>query len=258
MRLHTEIRGQGKELVLLHGWGMNAAVWQPVAEALCEQYRVILIELPGHGESEYDPQCHSLEAWTEACLQAAPAEATWIGWSLGGQLAQCAALMAPHRVNGLVLVSASPRFVIGEGWPHAMSGVTLKLFAKALMRDHHQTLERFLSLQVQGDEAARDTLRLLRKDIAQRREANPRALEHGLDLLRDVDLRDQISRIECPTLWLLGERDTLVPVDLGDELEQLMPNSEVLILQKCAHAPFLSHPRQCLRALHYFLESDHG
>ncbi|MCW8906483.1 MAG: pimeloyl-ACP methyl ester esterase BioH [Sedimenticola sp.] len=257
MKLHSETRGQGDELVMLHGWGMNAAVWQPVADILAERYRVTLVELPGHGGSEYDSSCSQLDQWTSACLEAAPERATWIGWSLGGQLAQHAALLAPERINRLVLVASSPRFVVDEGWPHAMSQVTLNLFAKALLRDHHQTLERFLSLQVQGDEAARETLRLLRKEIAQRREADPTALEHGLDLLRDVDLRDQLLQISCPTLWLLGERDTLVPADLGDDLERLMPEAEVLILQGCAHAPFLSHPRQCLRALDHFLESHH-
>jgi len=258
VKLHTETRGQGPELVLLHGWGMNAAVWQPVADILAERYRVTLIELPGHGGSEYDSTLSRLDHWTSACLQAAPQQATWIGWSLGGQLAQRAALLAPQRIDRLVLVASSPRFVVDQGWPHAMSLLTLKQFARALLRDHHQTLERFLSLQVQGDEAARETLRLLRKEIAQRREANPTALEHGLDLLRDVDLRDQLRQIRCPVLWLLGERDTLVPADLGDDLEALMPQAEVLILQGCAHAPFLSHPRQCLRALDHFLESHHG
>ena len=258
MKLHTETQGQGPELVLLHGWGMNAAVWQPVADELSERYRITLVEMPGHGGSEYDASRSQLDHWTAACLEAAPEQATWVGWSLGGQLAQRAALVAPERIRRLVLVASSPRFVTDKGWPHAMSLVTLKLFARALVHDHHQTLERFLSLQVQGDEAARETLRLLRKDIALRREADPLALEHGLDLLREVDLRGQLQQIRCPTLWLLGERDTLVPADLGDELETLMPRAEVLILQGCAHAPFLSHPRQCLRALNHFLESDDG
>lgn len=255
MKLHTETQGQGPELVMLHGWGMNAAVWQPVAESLSEHYRITLIEMPGHGGSEYHAGRPDLDQWTAACLEAAPAEATWLGWSLGGQLAQRAALLAPERIQRLVLVTSSPRFVVDKGWPHAMSLVTLKLFAEALVRDPHQTLERFLSLQVQGDEAARETLRLLRNDIALRREADPLALAHGLELLRDVDLRGQLQQISCPALWLLGECDTLVPADLGDELEILMPQAEVLILQGCAHAPFLSHPRQCLRALNHFLES---
>ncbi|WP_428605457.1 pimeloyl-ACP methyl ester esterase BioH [Sedimenticola sp.] len=258
MKLSVETTGNGPDLVLLHGWGMNGAVWSPVLDSLSRDFRISVIELPGHGLSGYDPNWTDLDSWVEACLRAAPAKATWIGWSLGGQLAQRAALMAPDRIEGLVLVTASPRFVAGEGWPHAMALNTLMQFARALSRDHHQTLERFLSLQVQGDEAARETLRLLRQDIALRPEADPLALEQGLELLRTVDLRPGLGDIRCPTLWLFGERDTLVPADVCDELERLMPAAEILILQGCAHAPFLSHPRPCLRALKHFLGSDHA
>ncbi|MCW8944078.1 MAG: pimeloyl-ACP methyl ester esterase BioH [Sedimenticola sp.] len=256
MKLFHETTGQGPDLVLLHGWGMNAAVWSPVVASLSQHYRVTIIEMPGHGASDYDPDRFRLDDWVQACLDVAPAQAVWIGWSLGGQLAQRAVVLEPERVTKLVLVTSSPKFVVGEQWPHAMALNTLKLFAKALSRDPHQTLERFLSLQVQGDEAARETLRLLRQDIALRPEANPLALEHGLDLLLDVDLRDGLALIKCPTLWLFGERDTLVPADLCDEIEQMMPAAEILILQGCAHAPFLSHPQSCLRALNHFLGSN--
>ncbi|MCW8890642.1 MAG: pimeloyl-ACP methyl ester esterase BioH [Sedimenticola sp.] len=253
MKLFHKTTGEGPDLVLLHGWGMNAAVWSPVAESLARHYRVTIIEMPGHGASDYAVDRYTLDDWVQACLAVAPQEAVWVGWSLGGQLAQRAAVLAPERIAKLVLVTSSPKFVIGEQWPHAMALNTLKLFAKALSRDPHQTLERFLSLQVQGDEAARETLRLLRKDIALRPEANPVALEHGLDLLLDVDLRAGLRDIQCPTLWLFGERDTLVPADLCDEIEQMMPDAEILILQGCAHAPFLSHPQACLRAMNHFL-----
>lgn len=258
MKLSVEIAGGGPDLVLLHGWGMNAAVWSPVVAELSNSWRVTLIELPGHGASSYDAARPSLDDWVDACLAVAPQRAAWIGWSLGGQLALRAAVRAPERIATLAMVTASPRFVVGDDWPHAMAQATLQQFARALQRNHHQTLERFLSLQVQGDDSARETLRLLRQDIAARPEADPIALEHGLDLLRSVDLRAELPDIRCPTLWLFGERDTLVPVAVCDELERLMPTAEILILQGCAHAPFLSHPRQCLRALNHFLEPEHA
>lgn len=258
LKLYSTTTGNGPDLVLLHGWGMNVAVWRPVAESLARHYRITIIELPGHGASEYDRNQAGLDDWVKACLAVAPERAAWIGWSLGGQLAQRAAVLAPDCIAKLVLVTSSPRFVVDDDWPHAMALATLKLFAKALSRDHHQTLERFLSLQVQGDDAARETLRLLRQDIALRPEADPLALEHGLNLLLNVDLREGLTAIQCPMLWLFGERDTLVPADLCDEIEGILPDAEILILQGCAHAPFLSHPQQSLRALQHFLGSHHA
>ncbi|OOZ36556.1 pimeloyl-ACP methyl ester esterase BioH [Solemya velesiana gill symbiont] len=253
MKLYSETTGSGAELVLIHGWGMNAAVWSPLMEHLTVDHRVTVIELPGHGGSEYDANEASLDAWADACLEAAPERAIWVSWSLGGQVAQRAAVMAPQRIEKLALVASTPSFVQREDWPHAMDHDTLGSFAQALVKTPAQTLERFLSLQVRGDEEARHTLRLLRQELTERPEAEPMALEHGLDLLLNVDLRDQLASISCPVLWLLGERDTLVPVGVADELEILQPGADILVLGGCAHAPFLSHTEKSLRALAGFI-----
>ncbi|MES9900713.1 MAG: pimeloyl-ACP methyl ester esterase BioH [Sedimenticola sp.] len=253
MKLSTETIGSGPDLVLLHGWGMNTAVWSPLVELLKHRFRITLIEMPGHGGSDYAPEKQHFEDWVDACLDAAPDAAIWIGWSLGGQLAQRAAVKAPSRVVRLVLMTSSPRFVQGEAWDHAMERAVLKLFAKALVKDHAQTLGRFLSLQVQGDDDARETLRALRSDITARPEPNPQALEHGLDMLLTVDLRDQLSSVICPALWLLGERDTLVPAAVDGDIRSLMPGAEIEVIPGAAHAPFLSHPEACLKAFDHFL-----
>ncbi len=255
MRLHREVRGEGPDLVLLHGWGMNTAVWSTLLPELEGRFRVTLIELPGHGGSEYDHQNNGFDDWVAPCLDAAPERAIWIGWSLGGQIAQRAAVLAPGRVSQLVLVASTPRFVQGSDWPHAMEENTLRGFARSLAGNHRQTLERFLSLQVKGDDDVRRTLRLLRQEIGQRPEPDPRALEQGLEFLLNVDLREGVERLACPVLWLLGERDTLAPADVGESIEALLPGSDVLIIQGAAHAPFLSHPRECLRVMDHFLET---
>ena len=254
MKLYTRVLGQGPDLVLLHGWGMNEVVWSAIVPNLAHRHRVTLVELPGHGGSDYDPAWNSLESWASACLEVMPKQADWIGWSLGGHLALRAALDAPHRVRKLLLVNSSPRFVKGPGWPHAVDEPTLRQFSVALKRNHQQTLARFLSLQVQGDEAARESLRLLRSDLIARPEPHPKALEQGLDLLLDVDLRDQLPNLRCPCLWLLGERDTLVPAGVAEDLARMsMPDSRVRILRGCAHAPFISHPVESLEALNSFI-----
>ncbi|MET0087027.1 MAG: pimeloyl-ACP methyl ester esterase BioH [Sedimenticola sp.] len=253
MKLFSETTGSGPDLVLVHGWGMNAAVWSPLVERLKSDYRMTVIELPGHGGSDYDSSAADIDSWARACLDVAPETAAWIGWSLGGQIAQRASVMAPGRIEKLALVASTPSFVQRDGWPHAMNQNILSQFAKALVKAPAQTLERFLSLQVKGDEEARQTLRLLRQDLALRPDADPVALEHGLDLLLQVDLRHQLDEIDCPVLWLLGERDTLVPVGVADELESLHPDADILVLSGCAHAPFLSHPAESIRVLNTFL-----
>ena len=256
MNLHAESRGAGEDLVLIHGWGMNAAAWSTVAERLAARYRVTTVELPGHGASEYDAGHAQFDDWVRACLDVTPQRAVWVGWSLGGQIAQRAAVLSPERVRKLVAVASTPRFVRGADWPMAMDEQTLRAFSEALQRNPSQTLERFLSLQVKGDDEARQALRLLRLELAARPAGKPAALARGLDFLLSVDLRDQLASIESPVLWLLGERDTLVPAGVGEAVAALAPAAKIRVLPGCAHAPFLSHPDRSLELMQEFVDDD--
>lgn len=234
--------GAGSDLVLLHGWGMNSAVWEGLPRAITAGRRLCRIELPGHGESPFELRHDSREAWADACLEAAPEQAVWLGWSLGGLVALEAALRAPERVAALVLFTATPRFVKAPDWPAAMAAGTLAQFHDALLAEPAGTLDRFLALQVRGSEAARDCLRTLRREIAQRPAPNPAALETGLDLLRDGDLRERLSGLSRPTLWLYGQRDALVPAAASELVAGLLPGTPCRVITGAAHAPFLSHP----------------
>lgn len=59
-RLYSEARGSGPAVVLLHGWGLNVRVWDGLAAALSDRFRVIAVDLPGHGRSTWLPERSSL------------------------------------------------------------------------------------------------------------------------------------------------------------------------------------------------------
>ncbi|HSQ08844.1 MAG TPA: pimeloyl-ACP methyl ester esterase BioH [Chromatiaceae bacterium] len=243
--------GTGTGLVLLHGWGMNAAVWEGLPGPLMEA--ATLIELPGHGSCGLPERATDLAAWADACLAAAPERAVWLGWSLGGLVALAAALRAPQRVAGLILMTATPRFVQAPDWPAAMAWATLNQFHDGLLADPAGTLDRFLALQVRGSAAARETLRTLRRELAARPAPDPRALALGLDLLRDCDLRGRLGELTCPSLWLFGSHDTLVPAAVAPAVGALLPEARVEVIRGAAHAPFLSHPEETRALIKGFL-----
>lgn len=254
MRLATETFGQGPDLVLVHGWGMNAGVWAPLRDALGERWRVTAIELPGHGESGFDPEATGLGDWADALLAVAPDRALWLGWSLGGQLSLAAAERAPGRMAGLVLAAANPRFVCSDDWPSAMPAGTFHDFAGQLAADAPRTLERFLALQVRGADGATETLRRLRAATRARPAPLGEALTAGLDLLLNNDLRQAAAELAVPSLWLFGGRDALVPAAAAEAVRSLAPAAQVHSITPAGHAPFLSHPDTCLDLLGHFAE----
>ena len=252
MTLWHDSQGAGPELVLLHGWGMNAAVWEPLLPRLQQAFRVTRVELPGHGESP--PVPGGLHAWAEDCLAVAPARAAWVGWSLGGLVALQAALLQPERVERLALVTATPSFVQRETWPQAMPLAVFDQFAAELNLDPAATLRRFLGLQVKGSEGARELLRILGSALAERPAARREGLEPGLEILLETDLRERLRDLQVPSQWLFGSRDTLVPVEVGMALQAELPAARVSLIEGAGHAPFLSHAEACLA----WLRAEHG
>ncbi len=239
-------QGQGKPLILLHGWGFNSEIWNDIAIELAHNWKVYQVDLPGHGKSPMVE--YSLPILTEQLANNLPHDAVWIGWSLGGLLAMNMAIQ--HQVRGLVLIATSPRFVTASDWPHAMTADVLQQFANQLETDTVGTLKRFLTLQIRGCDNARQQLRNLNSFLA-----NPpsiEALQSGLQLLQNTDLRSQLHQINCPAQLCLGKYDKIVPIEMGNDWT--LPTLRKSIIKPAAHIPFLSHPEIFMAILQDFLE----
>jgi pimeloyl-[acyl-carrier protein] methyl ester esterase len=248
MALHTTTTGQGPDLVLLHGWAMHSAVWSPVLPQLAQQFRVTCIDLPGHGHSDYDDR-----DWVEQCLSAAPEQAIWLGWSLGGLLAMQAACRQRQRINRLLCVAASPCFSQRQDWQPAMGTDVLAGFARQLRSDWQATINNFIALQMHGVDGARDYIRDLRSLLQTTGSPHMDALTAGLQLLQDTDARQCLQSLQIPVNFILGGKDRLVPPALADALP---PSVQVVELAAAGHAPFVSHPRLFMQSLQLILNSE--
>lgn len=254
--LAVETVGQGRPLVLLHGWALHGGLFAPIVPSLARTHRVHAIDLPGHGYSEPLSR-FSLDA-AVAALEASVGEVgalDVLGWSLGATIALAWAHMHPRRVRRLVLVGATPRFAAGRDWPHGMAPSTLRRFADEFDVDYRATLLRFLTLQVQGSEAGRSTLAALRQALFARGTPNVALLREALEALAGTDLRGALPAIAQPVLIVAGEHDTLVPLDASAWLAAHLPDARCVVLPGAAHAPFLSHSAAFLAVVQGFLES---
>lgn len=257
MKLHVENAGSGPSLVLLHGWGLHSGVWAGVLPALTQHFRVSCVDLPGHGHSRGWDAGIGLDEVAAAVGAVAPADAAWLGWSLGGHVAMAAA--AAGLASGrLVLVAATPRFVAAPGWPCAMAPATLAGFAAALAQNCGKTVRDFLTLQLRGDSRAAQLLRELREVMRTRPEPEPAALQAGLGILTDTDLRGRLAKLKQPTLVIAGERDRLIPAEAARRLAAGLPAGKLQLAPAAAHAPFLTDPAGFTAGVLAFLaDRDH-
>ena len=253
MALHIDVVGKGPPLVLLHGWALHGGVFAPLVERLSGEFEMHLIDLPGHGHSSDSMLPLTLEACVPELLARTP-PAAWIGWSLGGLFAMQAASVSP-QVHGLVLVAATPRFVRGDDWPHAVECSVFEQFGTDLTQDYARTLERFLALDTIGSEHARAELRTLKANLFERGEPAPRALQEGLRLLEATDLRGALATLTVPNVWISGRRDRLVP-SLGMQAAAAMtPLSSYVDIAGGGHAPFLGHADQVAAEIRSFMQA---
>ena len=272
MAMHVEALGQGREIVLVHGWGLHGGVWRELAGRLAASFRVLLPDLPGHGRSPAANGDFTLADVVAELQGHMAAPAVWVGWSLGALVALTAARRFPQRVSRLVLIGATPKFVQAPDWPCAMPSQTLAQFARDLEDDYHATLVRFLSLQMgSGDvqgctsaasagsaraaEAARAAVRQLRAMLMEHGEPEPAALRSGLQWLADTDLRADLTAITPPALVLHGQHDRLAPPAAAEFLARQLPAARLALIPSAGHAPFLSHPDATWSALTEFLHA---
>ena len=250
--LNVEISGSGTDLALLHGWGMHGGVWDSVRDDLAQHFRVHVVDLPGYGASGACAP-YNLEAVARQVLGALPERTHVAGWSLGGQVALQMALLAPARIEKLVLIGTTPCFRIRAGWPHGMDDAALAEFSRGIEQDYEGTLKRFLSLQARSGEEARAVIARLRETLFARGRPTHETLRAGLKILSNLDLRVDVNAITHPTLIIHGSHDTLAPSAAGAWLAQALPNATLELIRGAAHAPFLSHPQQTLKCMKRFL-----
>ncbi|MBX3616409.1 pimeloyl-ACP methyl ester esterase BioH [Nitrosomonas sp.] len=249
--LHIETFGRGSDLVLLHGWAMHGGIWSSVRDLLAQHGRVHLVDLPGHGLS---PMCEpgTLDHLVEIVADCLPEQCMIGGWSLGGQIAMQLALRQPERIKKLVLISTTPCFAWQDDWTFGMDRKLLQLFLENLKLNYATTINRFLTLQMSGDRDASKILSQLRKNFFQRAEPDPAALEKGLRILQQSDLRRCIGDIRQPVLIMHGDNDVITHPAAADWMHRQLPQSQYVKFDRCGHAPFLSYPEQFVMHLNDF------
>jgi pimeloyl-[acyl-carrier protein] methyl ester esterase len=245
-----------QHLVLIHGWGMHGAVWQPLVKSLSKRFYLHVVDLPGMGLSP-PMASHDLESVAAKLLEVLPAEIDVCGWSLGGLISMRMALMQPERVKRLVLVGSTPCFVNQTGkaaWQDGINAEVFRDFALQVSVDYESTMLKFLTLQCMGSRDTRSIIKQLRVSFAARPSPSVTALQDALDILLENDLRPEVPLLQTPTLLIHGDRDTLAPVQAANWMSQHLPQSSLRVIAGASHAPFLSHTEQFTETLLQFLE----
>ncbi len=251
--MHIRVIGQGPDLVMLHGWSMHSAVWHDLTNELAKNFTLHLVDLPGHGQSSWKQGDLELSVLVNNLAMELPETAYWLGWSLGGLISLAFVELFPERVRKLILMAATPCFVQKDDWSCTMDAMIFKQFADNLNVNQTETLQRFLLLQARGSDHSRNTIRQLGEQLAIENPPGSDALQAGLKLLIETDMRKQFSDLTFPVQMILGDRDTLIPEEMLLAAKQLQPDVDLSLLSGAGHAPFISQPVECQKLIESFI-----
>lgn len=250
MPIYYKTQGKGLDIILLHGWGFNADIWQTVTKELVNNYRVTVMDFPGYGRSDFsNGREYNLNYLVETVLKMVPKErAIFVGWSLGGLVATQIGLLHPEQVLGVVNVASSPKFIATENWP----GITLdavEKFAAELQSDYPALLQRFLALQG----LPHDEIASIKNMLIKFGNPDQHALLGGLKILKNTDFRACLQQADENWCYILGRLDRIVPIAVKDEIIKLNSRINVHVINS-GHAFFLSKQPEFINQINEFVK----
>jgi 2-succinyl-6-hydroxy-2,4-cyclohexadiene-1-carboxylate synthase len=260
LKYHFEMQGDGSPLILLHGFTGSADNWADHVPVFAEYFRVITIDLPGHGltDSPEDSRRYGMEH-TAADVMALVDEMTngerfhLLGYSMGGRLALFIALHYADRLCSLVLESASPGLTTEAERTERRDRDNA--LADRIERDGVEAFVEYweqFPLFASQQRLAPDIRSTLRSQRLRNRPAGLANSLRGMGTGVQPDLWSQLSGLQLPVLMLTGELDAKF-VGIGRQMYDLLPDAQLVVMPDAGHTVHLEQPAMFQTAVLLFL-----
>jgi pimeloyl-ACP methyl ester carboxylesterase len=242
IRVRYSSAGQGKPILLLHGWGTSLDMFAGLSGDLARIGRVVAFDFPGHGGSDMPPTTWTVDAFVGLTLdlmaELGIGRASILGHSFGGRVAIKLAASHPEAVDRLVLVDAAgvpPRRTLRRVLKRGASRFANAL-GRSFGRPGHAVRRRIVARIASTDYLNAGPLR-----------------DTFLAVVKE-DLRPALGRIAAATLLVWGESDTDTPLADGRLMEKLIPDARLVVLKNAGHFSYLDQYGRFRLAVIAFLD----
>ncbi len=247
-QIHYEVAGRGRALVLIHGYPLSSGLFREQLAGLQNQFQVIALDLRGFGHSTTPGARSSIEIYARDVLALMDYlhldHAIVGGHSMGGITALAMEAEAPERIDGLILIdtTARPAQVFERklwlGYAQQAYKLGVASFVPSVVP------EMLTGVTRRDNPALGDYLAGLIEMASV-----PGAIGGGIALAQRPDQRGLLPKIKVPTLILVGLEDTITPVALSQEMDQAIPNSELVIIDGSSHGAIIEKAEQANEAI---------
>lgn len=246
LRVNYKQAGEGKPLLLLHGWGSSSDSWVKVQQMLGERgYQVIVPDLPGFGKTPAPSTVWGVEEYAEFANAFAEkvglTKFVLAGHSFGGQTAIQFAVEHPEKLEKLILIAAAG--------VRRTPGVFKKLMVAVAK------LVSFLLYLVPFEDLRNNIKNAMYMAIRRRDYMKTQGIMR--DVFKKVitqDLTAKFSQIKAPTLLIWGDKDQMTPIQDAHLTQELIPNSKLEIIPGAKHALNFQAPEVLAQKILEFLQ----
>lgn len=261
VNLHITDYGQGKPVVLIHGWPLSDEMFEyQYKELVNNGFRAIGITLRGYGKSDkpygsysYDQHAADIKKVLEILgLE----DVSLVGFSMGGAI--CVHYMSVYdgaRIEKLILAgAAAPIWTKRDNYPYGHSINEVNNLIELCNKNRPMLLEEFSKIFASEEDSLPEGIENWLYDI--NLSASGYATEQGLIALRDSDLRPALEKIEVPTAIIHGKNDKVCPFDLAEQMHKGIKDSELIPCEKSGHALFYEQREDFNEELIKFIKKE--
>lgn len=253
---HYDVEGEGEHLLFLHGWGVDKRIWRQQAKFFAQYYRVMTIDLPGHGKSSWEKiPLQGMVMDLKAILATLHfKDVSVIGSSLGGLVALKLYEAFPDGIKRLIFVGSMPKFSKSSDYPHGLDVQKMRRLGSQLTSDYPSIVNIFFRSLFTKQERQTRRYKWLQKFRQYDETPMKQALVDYLDILEQEDLREVLKKVHIPIQFINGRDDEICTSQTVAFLRGVRPESRFDFFEQCGHFPFLSKPHEFNKVVEEFLK----
>ena len=252
IELNYEEYGKGEVLLFLHGLGSTKADWDAQVPFFSKKYRVVVVDLRGHGKTSIPSRDYGVRFMTEDIKQLLDVlkieKTSVVGFSMGGAVAFQLAYDSPQKIKNLVIVNSGPDFNnMGKIGEDLLNNRTEFLKTKGL---------KALAKEIAYNMFPEDTQVDMRNQFEERcKENDYDAYYNSFVTLMNWGLGDKLKEIKTRTLIVASDMD-YTPVSFKEEYVKRMPNAELSVIKNSRHGTVIDQPKEFNKVLENFLNYE--
>ncbi|CAI6076102.1 Sigma factor SigB regulation protein RsbQ [Paenibacillus sp. JJ-100] len=261
VRNNVKILGNGTQtIVFAHGFGCDQDMWRYIVPAFLEQYRIVLFDYVGSGESQindYDAlKYNKLSGYAQDVLEIMEAlklrDVIFVGHSVSSMIGMLASIQAPHYFKNIIMLGPSPRYI--NDLPHYYGGFERQDIDELLemMQLNFIGWASYLAPIAMQNPERKDLTEELEKSFCSR---DPHIARQFAEVTFLSDCRIELEQVSVPTLILQCSDDIVAPVEVGNYLHSHLKNSRLQQMDARGHYPHLSQPEETIQFIKDYLDS---